>query len=176
MPELLAARNPGFSANFLRTISSLVTVVPIVNKIFDTQNDYALAIARLVLGIVFFMHGAQLTLGWFGGQTFFHSMHGFAQGMHIPDFLAALAILAQFLGGIGLIVGFLSRIAVFGIAVDMLVAIFTVHIHVGFFMNWSGHQKGEGYEYHLLVLALCLLFMVKGSGALSLDRLLTKKK
>ena len=147
-----------------------------MNKIFTTRNDFALAIARLVLGVVFFMHGAQLTLGWFGGQTFFHSLHGFVHGMHIPPFFAVLAILSEFLGGIGLIVGFLSRIAAFGITVNMLVAIFKVHIHYGFFMNWYGNQKGEGYEYHLLVLALCLLFMVKGSGAMSLDRLLTRDK
>lgn len=147
-----------------------------VNKIFATRNDFALAIARLILGIVFFAHGAQLVLGWFGGQTFPNSMNMFVHAMHIPPLFAALAILSEFLGGIGLIVGFLSRIAAFGIAVDMLVAIFKVHIHVGFFMNWYGNQKGEGYEYHLLVLALCLLFMVKGSGALSLDRLLTRER
>ncbi|HSY72663.1 MAG TPA: hypothetical protein VK798_10490, partial [Alloacidobacterium sp.] len=62
----------------------------------------------------------------------------------------------------------------FGITAVMLVAIVKVHIPVGFFMNWSGTQKGEGYEYHLLVLALCLLIMVKGSGALSIDRVLSK--
>jgi putative oxidoreductase len=146
-----------------------------VNKIFATRNDFALAVARVVLGVVFFMHGAQLTLGWFGGHTFFVTMHDFEHFMHIPAFLATLAILAQFLGSIGLIVGCLSRIAAFGIAVDMLVAIFTVHIHYGFFMNWFGNQKGEGYEYHLLVLALCLRFMVKGAGALSIDRLLTQE-
>ncbi len=146
-----------------------------MRKIFSTRNDFALAIARLVLGVVFLMHGLQLVFGLFGGSTFPGSMHFFVHDMHIPPFFAALAILSEFLGGIGLIVGFLSRIAAFGIAVDMLVAIFKVHIHVGFFMNWYGNQKGEGYEYHLLVLALCLLFMVKGSGALSLDRLFAKK-
>jgi putative oxidoreductase len=82
--------------------------------------------------------------------------------------------MAEFLGGMGLIIGFLSRIAAFGIAVNMLVAILTVHMPNGIFMNWAGTQKGEGYEFHLLAIALCILIMVKGAGALSVDRALTK--
>ena len=147
-----------------------------MKSIFSTSNDLILTLMRLVLGIVFFVHGAQLTLGWFGGHTFSGSMQMFTQYMHIPAPFAALAILAEFLGGIGLIVGFLTRIAAFGIAADMLVAIFTVHIHVGFFMNWFGTQKGEGYEYHLLAIALCILLMVRGAGALSIDRALMQKQ
>jgi putative oxidoreductase len=145
-------------------------------KITETTHDFTLTVVRLVLGLVFFMHGAQLTLGWFGGYKFPGTLHMFEQGMGIPAPLAALAILAQFLGGIGLLVGLLSRIAVIGIATDMLVAVFRYHIHVGFFMNWAGLPRGEGYEYHLLVLALCLLIFIKGSGAASIDELLPGKK
>ncbi len=145
-------------------------------KITETTHDFTLTVVRLVLGLVFFMHGAQLTLGWFGGYKFPGTLHMFEQGMGIPAPLAALAIMAQFLGGIGLLVGLLSRIAVIGIATDMLVAVFRYHIHVGFFMNWSGQPRGEGYEYHLLVLALCLLIFIKGSGAASIDELLPGKK
>ncbi len=141
-------------------------------KITATQKDYALTLARLILGLVFFMHGSQLVLGWFGGYTFPGTVHMFKVGMGIPAPLAALAILAQFLGGIGLLVGLLSRIAVIGIAVDMIVAVFMYHIHVGFFMNWGGVLHGEGYEYHLLVLALCIVIFCNGSGALSIDGLL----
>jgi len=54
-------------------------------------------------------------------------------------------------------------------------AILTVHLPNGFFMNWSGQQAGEGFEYHLLVLAMVVTLMIKGSGALSLDRLLTRR-
>ena len=145
-----------------------------MKKILATTNDTTLAICRLVLGIVFFIHGAQITLGWFGGYGFSGTMHFFTAQLGIPAVFAALAILAQFLGGLGLIIGLLGRIAAFGITAVMLVAIVKVHIPVGFFMNWSETQKGEGYEYHLLVLALCLLIMVKGSGALSIDRVLSK--
>ena len=145
-----------------------------MKQLLATTNDTTLAICRLVLGIVFFIHGAQFTLGWFGGYGFAGTMHFFTAQLGIPAIFAALAILAQFLGGLGLIVGLLGRIAAFGIAITMLVAVIKVHLAVGFFMNWYGMQKGEGYEYHLLVLALCLLIMVKGSGALSVDSVLSK--
>lgn len=139
-------------------------------RIFATRKDLTLTIVRLVLGTVFFLHGSQKALGWFGGYGFAATMHAFTQGMHIPTVFAFLAIAAEFLGGIALILGFLSRIAVLGIATNMVVAISMVHHHFGVFMNWAGNQKGEGYEYHLLALALCLILLVKGSGALSLDR------
>ncbi len=145
-----------------------------MKQLFATSNDFTLTIIRLVLGIVFFIHGAQIGLGWFGGFGWHGTMQFFTTQLGIPAFFAALAILAQLLGGIGLIVGLLSRIAAFGIGIDMLVAIFKVHLHVGFFMNWYGMQKGEGYEYHLLALALCFLVLVKGAGAISLDRLIAR--
>ena len=88
----------------------------------------------------------------------------------IPAAFAALAISAEFFGGIGLILGLLTRVAAFGIAVNMLVAVFTVHLQFGFFANWTGTQKGEGYEYHLLVLAMAVFLMIRGGGALSVDR------
>lgn len=145
-----------------------------MKALFATANDYTLALVRLVLGIVFFMHGAQVTLAWFGGYGFHATMHFFTAVLGIPAVFGYLAIVAQFFGGIGLIVGLLSRIAAFGIAMTMLVAVLTVHLHNGFFINWSGTQKGEGFEYHLLAIAICVLIMVKGAGALSLDRLLAK--
>lgn len=145
-----------------------------MKALFATANDCTLAFVRIVLGVMFFMHGAQVTLAWFGGYGFHATMHYFTTVMGIPAVFAFLAIVAQFFGGIGLIVGLLSRIAAFGIAMTMLVAVLTAHLHNGFFMNWSGSQKGEGFEYHLLVIAVCILIMVKGAGALSLDRLIAK--
>ena len=99
---------------------------------------------------------------------------GFFTGMmHIPAPLAFLAIVAEFLGGLGLILGLLTRIAAFGIGINMIVAIVTVHSAFGFFMNWTGAQKGEGIEYHLLVLAMVVFLMIRGAGAISVDRALT---
>ena len=143
-------------------------------KLLTTSNDLTLTLLRLVLGVTFFMHGAQKMLGWFGGYGFHATMGFFTQQMGIPAPLAFLAICAEFFGGLGLIVGLLSRIAALGIIVNMLVAIATVHHVNGFFMNWTGQQKGEGYEYHLLAIALAIVVLVKGAGALSLDRLLTR--
>ena len=140
-------------------------------KLIHTPEDYTLTLVRIVLGVVFVAHGAQKVLGWFGGNGFDVTMKFFTQGMGIPSVFALLAILAEFLGGISLIFGFLSRIAAFGIAVEMAIAVFLVHAPNGFFMNWQGTQKGEGFEYHLLAIAIAALLTVRGAGAWSLDRL-----
>lgn len=147
--------------------------VPAVQKMMSTNNDFTLTVIRLLLGVIFLAHGAQKTLGWFGGLTLGATMTMFTQGMGIPAPLAFLAIMAEFAGGIGLIVGFLGRIASLGIICNMLVAIFMVHNKFGFFMNWFGNQQGEGYEYHLLAIALAFVILVKGCGALSIDRALS---
>ncbi len=144
-----------------------------LNKIFNTRNEYSLTIARLLLGVVFFAHGAQKMLGWFGGYGYTATMAAFTGRMHIPAAFAFLAIAAEFFGGLGLILGLLGRVASFGIMVNMAVAIATVHGHIGFFMNWAGTQRGEGFEYHLLALGLGAVILIQGSGALSIDRLLS---
>jgi putative oxidoreductase len=147
-----------------------------LRNIFNTSNDYTLTLLRLAAGVIYFAHGAQKLLGWFGGRGFSATMIGFTQHMHIPALLAFLVIAAEFFGGLGLIFGLLGRIAAFGIFCDMLVAVLLVHVHVGFFMNWSGTQRGEGYEFHLLALAATLAVVIRGSGALSIDRLLMRRK
>jgi putative oxidoreductase len=144
-------------------------------KIINTSNNYSLTIARLILGVVFFVHGSQKMLGWFGGHGFSATLAGFTGRMHIPVMFAFLACAAEFFGGLGLIVGLLGRIASFGIMCNMAVAIALVHRHVGFFMNWAGTQRGEGYEFHLLALGLGAVILIQGSGALSIDRWLTDR-
>lgn len=144
-----------------------------IRRIYTTDDSFATTILRLTLGAVFFAHGAQKMLGWFGGFGFRGTMGLFTDMMHVPAPLAFLAIAAEFFGGIGLIFGFLTRIASFGIGVNMAVAVLTVHRAFGFFMNWTGTQKGEGFEFHLLVLAIVAYLLIQGAGAFSLDRLLT---
>ena len=143
-----------------------------VRKLFATDDNTGTAILRVVLGVVFFAHGAQKLLGWFGGYGFSGTMGFFTNAMHIPAPFAFLAIAAEFFGGLGLILGFLTRISAFGIAANMVVAIGLVHSGFGFFMNWSGTQKGEGFEYHLLVLAMTAFLMIRGAGAFSIDRVI----
>lgn len=138
-------------------------------KLVSTPNDGMLTLLRLVLGFIFFAHGAQKALGWFGGFGFSGTMNMFTHYLGIPAPLAFLVICAEFLGGIGLILGFLTRIAAFGITVDMIVAVLLIHRHFGLFMNWGGIQKGEGFEYHLLAIVIGIVLMVRGAGAFSVD-------
>jgi putative oxidoreductase len=142
-----------------------------LRRLFQTENDYELTLVRVVLGVVFLAHGAQKVLGWFGGYGFQGTMR-FMEHMGIPAAFAFLAIAAEFAGGLGLIFGLLSRVAAFGIGVEMMVAVAMVHGANGLFMNWAGNQKGEGFEFHLLALALLAVVLVRGAGALSLDRLI----
>ena len=145
-----------------------------LQKLLHTRDDMSLAVLRLAMGVVFFAHGAQKMLGWFGGYGFSGTMGFFTQNLHIPSVFALLAIAAEFFGGLGLIVGFLGRIAAFGIATNMLVAVLMIHHKFGFFMNWTGKQAGEGMEYFLLAIAAAVVVLVQGSGALSVDGSLTR--
>jgi putative oxidoreductase len=145
-----------------------------MRSLLATTDDIGPTIARLTLGLVFFPHGAQKVFGLFGGYGFSGTMGFFTGQMHLPAVFAFLAICAEFLGSLGLIIGFLGRVAAFGIACNMIVAVTLIHHNFGFFMNWSGQQKGEGIEFHLLVLGLALLVMVKGSGAASVDLALSR--
>jgi putative oxidoreductase len=146
-----------------------------LGHLLSTRNDYLLAFLRALLGLVFFAHGAQKMLGWFGGAGFSGTMAQFAT-FGMPARVALFAIFVEFFGGLGLLLGLLSRVAAFGIMVEMIGAVLTVHLHNGFFMNWTGQQKGEGYEYHILTVALCLLILVRGAGAPSLDFQLSSGK
>src|SRR5579862_4911359 len=137
-----------------------------LSKLLRTNNDFALTVVRLVLGVVFFAHGAQKMLGWFGGYGFAGTMGYFTgpapQGLGLPYVLGVLAICAEFFGGIGLILGLLTRVAAAGIFVNMLVAIEMVHRSNGLFMNWNlevvgNMAKGEGIEFHVLVIAITLV-------------------
>ena len=143
--------------------------------LLKTNDSVAPLLARLALGFVMFPHGAQKVLGWFGGHGFDATMGFFTGTLHIPAVFAFLAILAEFGGSLGLITGFLSRVSAFGIGVTMAVAIIMAHAGNGFFMNWSGAQKGEGFEYHLLSIGLALVVLVQGAGKASIDGLLTRK-
>src|SRR6266566_5970894 len=145
-----------------------------LNRLVKTNEDYALTIARLVLGVLFFVHGDQLMLGWFGGHGLRASIDFFSQDLGIPASFAFLAICAEFLGGLMLVVGFLGRVAALSIICLMAVAVVKVHWQFGLFMNWFGTQKGEGFEYHLLAATLGVVIALRGSGALSLDRLLAR--
>jgi len=143
-----------------------------LKRLMRTDDNVVGLILRLTLGIVFFPHGAQKMLGWFGGGGFSGTMAGMTK-MGLPAVIVFLVIVFEFFGALGLLLGFLGRLSAVAIAIVMLGAIFTVHLPNGFFMNWMGNQKGEGIEYHLLVLGIVLAILVTGSGRWSIDRSLS---
>src|SRR6266436_4635544 len=145
-----------------------------LNKLFRTDADYALMLARVVLGALFFIHGDQLMLGWFGGYGLNGSLQFFSHQLGIPASFSLLAIFAEFFGGLLLLMGLVGRAAALALICTMAVAVVKVHWQFGLFMNWFGTQKGEGFEYHLLAITIGVVVALRGSGALSLDRLLAR--
>lgn len=131
--------------------------------------DVALLIARVVVGMVFMMHGAQKLFGAFGGP-------GLSAVVQMMGPLGYLVSIGEFFGGLGLIVGFLSRFSAASLIVIMLGAIGMVHGQFGFFMNWTGKQAGEGFEYHLLAIAVLLVLLIVGPGRFAIGRFLPLPK
>jgi len=142
-----------------------------LSDLFSTDADWTQTIVRLVLGVVFFAHGAQKLLGWYGGPGLKPTISMMHEHLGLPVPIALLTVAAEFLCGLGLIFGLLGRVAAVGIAFIMFAAIFMVHARNGLFLNWFGDRKGHGYEYHLLAIALAAVIVARGSGAASLDRL-----
>jgi putative oxidoreductase len=138
-------------------------------SLFKTDDSWAGLILRMGLGGVIFAHGAQKLLGWFGGNGFEGTMGFFTQTMGLPWVVAFLVIIGESLGSLGLIAGFLTRFTAASFVVIMIGAIATVHWPQGFFMNWFGQQQGEGFEYHLLVIAMSAALIVIGGGRWSMD-------
>jgi putative oxidoreductase len=143
-------------------------------RLAKTDDSLAPTIARVALGAVMFPHGAQKLLGWFGGYGFSATVGFFKTVLHVPAPIAVLVILAESIGALMLILGVASRFAAASIALVMAAAVAMAHAHVGFFMNWAGTQQGEGFEYHILAIALALVVVVAGGGKASIDRKLAR--
>lgn len=147
-----------------------------MKKLLQTNESTAIAILRLVLGIVLFPHGAQKLLGWFGGYGFTGTMGFLIDSAGLPWIIAFLVILIEFFGALALIFGFATRIVTVGvIALFTGIVFFTGHLANGFFMNWSGQASGEGIEYHLLIIGMALTLLISGGGKWSMDYLLQKR-
>lgn len=129
-----------------------------------TATDAALLVLRIALGVIFFAHGAQKMLGWFGGNGLAATVQGMSQG-GIPVPLVYVAVFTEFFGGLAVIVGALTRLASLGLFVTMLVAIFKVHLANGFFMNGAG---GAGIEYNVALAAMSLALVLAGPGRIAL--------
>jgi putative oxidoreductase len=154
----------------MTTRQATLTVRHAGQIILATPGDAGAAIARLALALILFPHGAQHALGWFGGYGFAGTFD-WMTGLGFPAPLAALAIVTELLAPIALFVGFAGRAAALG-TIGLMLGALSTHVEHGFFMNWFGSLPAgsEGFEYHLLVIALALVVVVRGSGAGSLDR------
>src|SRR6266496_2316061 len=147
-----------------------------MKKIFQTNNSTALTVTRIMLGLVLFPHGAQKLLGWFGGYGFNGTMGFLTGGMNLPWIIAFLVIIIEFFGALALIFGVGTRIVSVAIIALFTGIIFSSHGQNGFFMNWGGNQAGEGFEYHLLVIAMAITLLIGGAGKWSVDYAIQKTK
>ncbi|MEW6594301.1 MAG: DoxX family protein [Thermodesulfobacteriota bacterium] len=141
------------------------------DKVIRTDTSAAQLLIRVALGVVIWPHGAQKVLGWYGGPGLARTMEIFAGLGFAPPAIVALLVI-EFFGAALLILGFMTRVWALGLGVTIAVCMFLNHVPHGFFMNWSGTQAGEGYEYHLLVLGMAAALVVRGGGLFSVDRLL----
>lgn len=147
----------------------------LLKKTALTENRISPLILRITMAVVLWPHGAQLFLGLFGGRGYTGSMGYFMQ-QGLPYIFAFIVIFLLFFGAILLLLGLGTRIFAFGILVIFIGMVTEVHYSFGFFMNWSGNQKGEGFEYHLLVIGVAISLMITGGGKFSLDRMFNKEK
>ena len=141
-----------------------------------TEESYCALVIRLALGAVMLAHGLQKVFGWFGGQGLSGTIQTFTHNLGFSLWVPILLMVIEFFGSIALLLGFLTRVAAFGIGSSIAVCAYLYHVQNGFFMNWFGNQKGEGIEYHILVLAICLSLLIQGGGSFSVDRKITKRR
>ena len=146
-----------------------------MKALLQTDDEWTGFILRITLGLVMFPHGAQKLLGWFGGLGFEGTIGLFTQTMGVPWLIAFLVIIGESFGSLALLAGLLTRFVAVCLGVIMLGAITMVHMPNGFFMNWVGQQKGEGFEYHLLVIGIAAALLVTGGGRWSADRVASEQ-
>ena len=146
-----------------------------MKKLLRTETDYTLLFARLVLFAIFFGHGAQKAFGWFGGPGFDRAITIFQDTMGIPAPLTVFVMFTELAGAAGMLLGLLTRVAALGLLGLMIVAPVANGLYPQFFMNWTGRFMHEGYEYHLLAIALNLILLLRGGGAASVDGVLAKR-
>jgi putative oxidoreductase len=146
-----------------------------LKALFRTDGSKGTIFLRLALGVVMFPHGAQKVLGLFGGPGYEKTLAMFATTTHFPVYAIILLMITEFAGSICLIAGFCTRVFALATGTSMAICAYMNHLQNGFFMNWMGNQKGEGFEFHILVVGIALALVVKGGGAFSIDRRIVKK-
>jgi putative oxidoreductase len=146
-----------------------------LRKIFATENSSNWLLLRVALGTVMLAHGLQKMFGWFGGFGWANTMSYFTDHVGLPSPIAAMVILIESVGALFLIIGLAGRLNAFLMLVVIFGAFFVDHLPNGFFMNWFGNQKGEGFEFDILFAAIAFILCINGSGSLSIDRMIAKR-
>lgn len=159
------------------TMSTTLGLRRLLSRTLSTREGTAQPVLRIVLGAIMFPHGAQHLLGWFGGYGFAGTHTWMTQTLGFPSALAAAAIVIEFVAPLALIAGVGSRFAALGI-IGVMIGAASTHLSSGFFMNWFGKLPAgsEGFEYHLLVIAIAAAIVIGGSGSISLDRWITRRE
>lgn len=139
-------------------------------KLLDSKPNYAMTLLRIIVGIIFIAHGSQKLFGIFGG----YGLEGTGQfmdsiGLQPGYFMALLAGLGEFVGGIMILFGLFTRLGALVLINISLVALFAVHFKNGFFMS------NNGYEYILTLLTIAIVLLIEGAGKISLDSVIAKK-
>lgn len=140
-----------------------------LNTLFSTDDQWIGFLLRLTVGGIMFAHGAQKLLGWFNGPGFHGIMTWLIEAKHLPWIIALAVVLVEFIGSLMLIAGLGTRFWAIAMIGLMIGIVLTSHLQEGFFMNWDGEQRAEGYEYHLLIIGISLALVFTGGGRYSLD-------
>jgi putative oxidoreductase len=167
MTQLASTSVPVWTSNKSRSPGRLATLLSTTDSALPT-------LLRVTLGGVIFGHGLQKVFGWFGGYGI-HGTMGFFASLGMPSVLGALVIVSDFVGSLALIAGLATRFSAAAAFAVMLGAMLLVHLPNGFFMNWGGAPHGEGYEFHLLAMAIAAFLMVSGGGRASVDGWLRRR-
>lgn len=138
-----------------------------MRPLLQTPPDPLLTWLRLALGFIMLPHGAQKLLGWFGGSGYSGTVGFFESQLGLPPVVTLLVILTESVGALLLILGLGGRFAAAALMGNMLGAILLVNLQNGFF--WTE----QGYEFPLMIILIAAVTLVRGSGAWSVDRLLT---
>ncbi len=172
--ELTAVQSPSPASPARVSVAARDRVLQKLRAALETDSSKTLSFQRIALAAVILPHGLQKTFGWFGGFGIDATLGWFQSALGVPAPIAALVIAADFLAPLALVLGLLTRLSALGVTLTMLGAIALVHAPNGFFMNWFGTAAGEGYEFHLLALALSIPLVVRGGGFRSLDTWLAR--
>ena len=152
-----------------RTINVAKEHPSVFRTLMMTNQSFATALLRLVVGLLFFAHSLQNMLSWFGSYGFSASMGLRTGTFSAPTAITVIAVAAEFFGGVSLILGFLTRVVAAGVAVNAMIAIVMVDSNDAFFKNWSAVHNGGGFGFQVLIAAIAFFLILQGAGAVSVD-------